>query len=149
MRFSEVECGYCGERFQRQASMIARNLRKGMGLYCSLSHAKIANPSTNAETRMTLAERAWAKVVKGDGCWEFGGARDAQGYGHLFSLGRHFQAHRVIWEDANGPIPDGLWVLHHCDNPPCCNPAHLFLGTPADNTADMIAKGRNRRATAA
>jgi len=52
----------------------------------------------------------------------------------------------VAWEDVNGPISDGLWVLHRCDNPPCCRPDHLFLGTPADNTADMIAKGRGRGA---
>jgi hypothetical protein len=45
---------------------------------------------------------------------------------------------------VNGPIPDGAWVLHRCDNPPCCNPAHLFLGDAAANVADMVAKGRHR-----
>ncbi len=54
-------------------------------------------------------------------------------------------AHRVAWVVWRGPIPDGLWVLHTCDNPPCCNPAHLFLGTRADNIADMVAKGRADR----
>lgn len=51
-------------------------------------------------------------------------------------------AHRQAWIDAYGPIPDGLWVLHHCDQPPCINAEHLFLGTPAINSADMTAKGR-------
>jgi hypothetical protein len=52
--------------------------------------------------------------------------------------------HRFAWELAYGPIPDGLWVLHHCDNPPCVNIDHLYLGTVKDNTADMMRRGRMR-----
>ncbi len=50
--------------------------------------------------------------------------------------------HRIAWEEANGPIPEGLHVLHSCDNPPCCNVGHLFLGTAQDNADDKVAKGR-------
>ena len=142
-----VACAYCGVPIERLAAEVKRAEKMGWKSYCSRRHNKLANPSVNPETLMTLAERAWVRVAKGDGCWEWQGARSASGYGSMFSAsGGHHVAHRVIWEDVNGPIPDGLWVLHRCDNPPCCRPDHLFLGTPADNTADMIAKGRGRGA---
>lgn len=79
-----------------------------------------------------------------DSCWEYQAARSPRGYGTIGVMGKTRRAHRVAWELANGPIPEGLLVCHHCDNPPCCNPAHLFLGTDKDNVADMRAKGRGR-----
>jgi hypothetical protein len=92
------------------------------------------------------ADRFWSRVTKGDGCWEWSGARDRGGYGH-FNGAHGNRAHRFSWILANGPIPAGMLICHRCDNPPCVNPDHLFLGTVLDNHRDMDAKGR--RPTAA
>lgn len=76
-------------------------------------------------------------------CIEWQGWHTKAGYGQLTRDGKKIYAHRDAWEKANGPIPKGMHVLHRCDNPPCVNPEHLFLGTHTDNMHDMIAKGRN------
>lgn len=95
----------------------------------------------------SLSDAFWKYVTPGDSqlCWEWQGHRVASGYGHL-SFGQATNkvkaAHRISWEIHYGPIPDGLWVLHKCDNRACCNPSHLFLGTAKDNFDDMLQKGR-------
>ena len=86
----------------------------------------------------------WSRVDKrGEGeCWPWVGGIDTGGYGHATFFGASFQAHRLAWEFAHGQIPASMLICHTCDNPPCCNPNHLFLGTPADNMRDMQKKGR-------
>lgn len=75
------------------------------------------------------------------GCWRWTGPADRKGYGRWSKA----LAHRHSWTLAHGPIPDGLWVLHHCDNPPCVNPAHLYLGTVVENAQDSMSRGRHYR----
>lgn len=98
--------------------------------------------------RKPLEEKLWSRVDRRgtDECWPWTGGKSRYGYGHM-GHGRDMQlaSHRVAWAVTHGPIPDGLCVLHRCDNPPCCNPAHLFLGTKKENTHDMVGKGRGGR----
>jgi hypothetical protein len=75
-------------------------------------------------------------------CIEWSGCRNRAGYGSKKVGGKTMLAHRWVFETEKGPIPDGLYVLHHCDNPPCVNPEHLFLGTHQDNMDDRQRKGR-------
>lgn len=93
-----------------------------------------------------LPARIRAKIsVDPEGCWMWTGSVTRYGgYGQVWIDGGVLLIHRLAWELTHGPIPDGLKVLHDCDNPPCCNSEHLFLGTQADNMADMRAKGRHR-----
>lgn len=85
-------------------------------------------------------------AVLENGCHEWLGARNRRGYGNINVDGKSLKAHRVAWELYLGTIPDGLCVLHKCDNPPCINPEHLFLGTRQDNIDDMFSKGRGHKA---
>jgi hypothetical protein len=88
----------------------------------------------------------WAFVAIGDGCWEWQGNRMPEwNYGRFCRGNRVMLAHRVSWEMANNRRPGALCVLHHCDNPPCVRPTHLFLGTRTDNAMDKVAKGRQAR----
>jgi hypothetical protein len=89
-------------------------------------------------------QRFWLYVQNGPRCWEWVGYRNEKGYGVINLRGERKLAHRMAWELTVGPIPEGQYVLHHCDNPACVKAKHLFLGTKADNNADMHSKGRGR-----
>ena len=90
----------------------------------------------------------WSKIDKRgpDDCWPWLAGKSQQGYGrlHLHPVGK-FNVTRIMYYLATGKQPGPLCVCHKCDNPTCCNPAHFFLGTRADNVADMIAKGRDNK----
>lgn len=143
----EVACEACGTLFR------VPNSRKaiGKGRWCS---AACSQPTRS----MSPVEVLHYFRVPADGCWGWDGPDDKAGYGIISRGQATLRAHRVAWEEKAGPIPDGQGVLHTCDNPPCTRNddvgiyevngrltlrvGHLFLGTSADNTADMVAKGR-------
>lgn len=91
-------------------------------------------------------ERLLGKIKKTDSCWLWAGSVDGCGYGMVafHNSGKRYscRVHRVMWSEVNGGIPDQMRVLHKCDNPPCCNPDHLFLGSQKDNVDDMWKKNR-------
>ena len=97
----------------------------------------------------TIQERLEARLQRADnGCLEWRGSTQPTGYGQIWADKTMKYTHRVAWELAKGRIPDGMMVCHTCDNRLCCDVDHLFLGTAADNNADMCAKGRQARGLA-
>ncbi len=101
-----------------------------------------------APLKERLRERLLARP---SGCWEWQGYRDKDGYGQISSGRRNpklLRVHRALWEIVFGSIPKGMCVCHSCDNPPCANPAHLFLGTDASNMADRDGKKRQAKGEA-
>jgi len=94
------------------------------------------------EAEETLDQYFWQHVDKTDTCWLWRGRR-TQRYGQLMVAGRAVLVHRFAWELANGRAPEDLYVCHHCDTPLCVRIDHLFLGTAADNSRDMVNKGRH------
>lgn len=130
----KIVCAACGLEFLDYPSSKRRYHNRA----CMLAHRKACEP--------TIQEKFWANVDRkgADECWEWTGHRYMNGYGCVAQR----SAHRVSFEINKGPIPDGLIVMHSCDNRPCVNPAHLSLGTMSDNTRDMDRKGRrNAEAT--
>jgi hypothetical protein len=99
----------------------------------------------STQVQLNLARRFWSKVdMSGglDACWPWQGELSKVGYGRFWVGKGNVLAHRAAKEITAGPIPAGLVVMHHCDNPVCCNPVHLSVGTARENVLDAVRKGR-------
>lgn len=87
----------------------------------------------------------WSRAIRSPGgCLLWQGRKNAKGYGWIALRGKSMHTHRAAWIISRGEIPSGRWVLHTCDTPSCVEPSHLYLGTPADNNADCVRRGRHR-----
>jgi len=95
--------------------------------------------------KVAIEIRFWKYIIKNDDinkCWKWTGSKIKSGYGNISVNDKIKLAHRVSYEMHNGAIPEGMFVCHSCDNPECCNPLHLWIGTNSDNVADKMKKGR-------
>lgn len=135
----EIPYGYCQCGCGRKTKIAPYN-RPEKGEIAGVPRRWLAGH----QRRTRIEVRFWRFITRGapNDCWEWQGNRNKKGYGIIAEQTGRTLAHRLSWIIHYDPIPGDLRVLHTCDNPPCCNPSHLFLGTQADNVRDMDNKGR-------
>jgi hypothetical protein len=136
----DAVCPHCSKTFKRRL----HDLNRGLGVTCSVSCGQRLR-----RAKQPRAEAFWKKVrlVSPGECWEWTGYVNKHGYGVTSWDQKSMLSHRKAYKLTTGALPDdGKVLCHTCDNPPCCNPAHLFVGTGSENMQDSIAKGRFRRA---
>jgi hypothetical protein len=135
IRSQTRKCDNCSKEYTALRHYILKGLRRCCSITCA-----------NKLRARPLNARFWSYVEKRKGCWDWKGTIDKDGYAVISDENRRqIRAQRLSYELNHGPIPKGKHVLHRCDNPPCVNPAHLFLGSNLDNIADKVSKGRQAK----
>lgn len=126
------QCLQCGQEFTLDGKRFESLGRFKKRKFCSRDCAHDAS-----------RKDFWLRLEKAEsGCWVWKGRRHWKGYGLAIYKGKQWRAHRLAYTIAKGAIPEGMMILHSCDNPPCCNPEHLRVGTAKENRADAISRGR-------
>lgn len=133
-----LECANCGDSFERTPAWVRKHADSR---FCSKA---CHDEFQQSESLLDRFLRNLPADRTPEECWEWQGTRDEDGYGVLTYRGKQLRANRVAVELFERPLEDDEWSLHHCDNPPCCNPGHLYIGLSVDNVADRIARKRDR-----
>lgn len=139
-RVNEKTCANCGCSFTKDKRNTWAYWEKAK--YCGHACAGIGVARLKAEQRPSIEEKFWLNVEKEDGCWPWTGSTDKDGYGILEYEGKFFRANVFSLKLDGRPVPQGQYACHTCDNPPCVRPDHLYPGTPTQNMADALARGR-------
>lgn len=141
----QKNCVHCGEVFYRDKRCTKKHWASAK--FCSRSCSAQHGAKSACKTWGTLEERFWAKVERlgDDDCWNWIGASRPRGYGVISKNGRQTSATHVSLEIHGCDVPDGLWVLHKCDNPKCVNPKHLYIGNALQNSRDAVIRNRFKR----
>lgn len=137
----ERACDACGQLYVARKVQLA----KGIGKTCSRRCGRVVGTLKLRATPRSTADKFWARVDQSaglDACWPFTGSKDDCGYGRLMYQRRVYKASRLALILAGGNEQTNMHACHHCDNPPCCNPKHLYWGTRSENMKDAWRRGR-------
>lgn len=133
-------CERCGAVFEKDKRLDWKQWSKRR--YCTQSCSGMAATIMNAATRPTIRQKFESGFIRNDDCWEWNGTIDGYGYGVLDHNKRRYRAHVLALEYDGRPVPKGMVACHHCDNPGCVRPSHLYVGTQRDNVRDAVSRDR-------